>query len=395
MLSRLKFEIDPLVAEILDHLPESVWTSTSTTFFDPAIGGGQFVRAIEQRLRRYGHSDANIRKRVFGFEESNLHIRFAVNKYKLVGQYVRKPYDKFFELDNTMKFDVVIGNPPYQDADDSGGALWSKIVGVCFNNVVKNDGYVAMVHPPSFVGKHQSAGKGKSDYTIFSENQIEEIHLFDDFEKNKYFPGTGTRVCWYIAKKQTPSKDTCIVGYDSGSRYNFNTDFVTTTFLPTNINALTISIHEKLIACSSLVFTQKRELHYHSMKIKQTVNDTQTKEFAYKSYFSHKLIRYSNFKFSDYNAIKLMVPQTSTIDKSFIDNNCNVSEDLFYVVCSSKKEATALQDYLKSNLVSYIGKMYRPGRNLGSLLGSNIIPTPDSVINFTKEELEYIDDISK
>ena len=78
MLSRLKFEIDPLVAEILDHLPESVWTSTSTTFFDPAIGGGQFVRAIEQRLRRYGHSDANIRKRVFGFEESNLHIRFAV-----------------------------------------------------------------------------------------------------------------------------------------------------------------------------------------------------------------------------------------------------------------------------------------------------------------------------
>ena len=64
MLSRLKFEIDPLVAEILDHLPESVWTSTSTTFFDPAIGGGQFVRAIEQRLRRYGHSDANIRKRV-------------------------------------------------------------------------------------------------------------------------------------------------------------------------------------------------------------------------------------------------------------------------------------------------------------------------------------------
>lgn len=113
MLSRMKFEIEPLVAEMLDQLPESVWTSSSTTFFDPAIGGGQFVRAIEQRLRDAGHSDANIRGRVFGFEESDLHIRFAVNKYKLVGQYVRKPYDNFFELDDTMKFDVVIGNPPY------------------------------------------------------------------------------------------------------------------------------------------------------------------------------------------------------------------------------------------------------------------------------------------
>ena len=45
MLSRMKFEIEPLVAEMLDQLPKNVWTSNSTTFFDPAIGGGQFVRA--------------------------------------------------------------------------------------------------------------------------------------------------------------------------------------------------------------------------------------------------------------------------------------------------------------------------------------------------------------
>lgn len=395
MLSRMKFEIEPLVAEILDQLPKTVWTSKTTTFFDPAIGGGQFVRAIEQRLRNNGHSDANIRKRVFGFEESNLHIRFAVNKYNLVGQYVRKPYEKFFEMDDTMKFDVVIGNPPYQDADDSGGALWSNIVGVCFNNVVKDNGYVAMIHPPSFVGKHQVSGKGKTDYSVFLENQIEELHLFDDFEKNKYFPGTGTRVCWYVAKKEKPTKDTCIVGYDNSNRYNFLTDFATTTFLPTVINDLTVSIHKKLIACKSLVFTQRRELHYHSMKIKQSVSDTQTAEYPYTSYFSHKIVRYANFKFSEYSAIKLMVPQTSTIDKSFIDSNCNVSEDLFYVICKSKKEATALQDYLKSNLVAYIGKMYRPGRNLGSLLGSEIIPTPTSVIDWTDEELEYINAVSQ
>jgi type I restriction-modification system DNA methylase subunit len=115
----MKFEIELLVEEMLDQLPASVWASNSTTFFDPAIGGGQFVRAIEQRLRVCGHSDANIHSRVFGFEESDLHIRFAVNKYNLVGQYVRKTYEKFFELDNTMKFDVVIGNPPYNSNDTS------------------------------------------------------------------------------------------------------------------------------------------------------------------------------------------------------------------------------------------------------------------------------------
>lgn len=391
----MKFEIGPLVAEILDQLPESVWISNSTTFFDPAIGGGQFVLAIEQRLRAFGHTDANIRTRVFGFEESDLHIRFAVNKYKLVGQYVRKPYEKFLEMDNKMKFDVVIGNPPYQDADDSGGALWSKIVGMCFDKLVKTSGYVAMVHPPSFVGKHHDTGKGKSDYSLFSNNQIEQLHLFDDFEKNKYFPGTGTRICWYLAKKELPTNDTRIIGYDKNTRYEFVVDFPTTTFLPTVINELSISIHKKLIACNSLQFTQRRELHYHTMKIKNTVSDVFTNEYPYKSYFSHKLVRYSNFKFSDYSAIKLMVPQTSTIDKSFIDKDCNVSEDLFYIMCKTKKEALALQSYLKSDLVTYIGKIYRPGRNLGSLLGAQIIPDPASVVNWTPEEIEYIKNVAQ
>ena len=119
MLSRMKFEIEALVDEMLDQLPNDIWVSDSTTFFDPAIGGGQFVRAIEQRLQKFGHSNDNIRNRVFGFEESNLHLRFAVNKYNLVGQYTKESYKKFLEMDETMKFDVVIGNPPYNSNDTS------------------------------------------------------------------------------------------------------------------------------------------------------------------------------------------------------------------------------------------------------------------------------------
>ena len=67
MLSRIKFEITPLVNKMLDQLPSEVWTSTTTTFFDPAIAGGQFVREIERRLLEAGHSRdrrASCRERV-------------------------------------------------------------------------------------------------------------------------------------------------------------------------------------------------------------------------------------------------------------------------------------------------------------------------------------------
>ena len=87
-----------------------------------------------------------------------------------------------------------------------------------------------------------------------------------------------------------------------------------------------------------------------------------------------------------------MVPQTSTINNSFVEANCSVSEDLFYIVCDSLNEANAIKNYLTSSLVQYIGKNYRPGRNLGGLLAANIIPDPNlSDIIWTQEELDYIE----
>lgn len=145
----------------------------------------------------------------------------------------------------------------------------------------------------------------------------------------------------------------------------------------------------------SISFIQKRELHYHTMKAKETVSDTVDSKFCYKSYFSHKIVRYSSYQFSDYSAIKVMVPQTSTIENCFIDKDCNVSEDLFYVVCNTTKEANDIKKYLTSPLVKYIGKLYRPGRNLGSLLGANIIPDINNTIKWTVEELDYINNAIK
>jgi hypothetical protein len=250
-----------------------------------------------------------------------------------------------------------------------------------------------MIHPPTFIGKHLAAGRGKSDYTCFAKNQITELHLFDAVEKNKYFPGVGTRVCWYVAIKQSPTVPTTIVGYDQGITFKFDVDFTTIKTLPTTINKLSVSIHKKLTASSGLVFKQTRKLHYHTMKLRKLVSDTATKTHPYKSYFSHKIIRYASFQFVDYKATKLMVPQTSTIDKSFVESNCNVSEDLFYIICKNQTEAKGLQQYLQSNLVKYIGKLYRPGRNLGALLGAGIVPTPTANIKWTQEEINYINSI--
>lgn len=385
-------QADPveLWEEIISHIPDEVFLKPGVKILSVASGHCTEAVVIAKRMLSLGISKEAVRESIWLIDKYNVFTNYAKLNYGFKNVVTAD----FLEWKTDMNFELITGNPPYQDSDDSGGTLWAKFAERAFD-IAKDEGCVTLIHPPSFIGKHTVKAKGKSDYSCFANNQFKQIHLFDEQEKNKYFSGVGTRICWYIAQKQKPQYKTEIIGYDTGSKFSYTVNFNKITFLPTVINRLSMSIHEKLITCDSIKFIQKRELHYHTMKLRNQVSDTESDSFSNKSYFSHKIIRYSNFKFSDYYDIKLMIPQTSTIDKSFIDNNCNVSEDLFYILCKTKNEAKKLQTYLHSDLVKYIGKFYRPGRNLGALLSSNIIPNPECNINLTQEEIIYIENAIK
>lgn len=211
MLSRIKFNIDPLVQEILDQLPESVWVSSTTKFLDPALGGGQFVLAIEQRLRARGHSDSNIRDRVFGFEESDLHLRYAVNKHKLVGRYAKMSYDDFLNLDDSMKFDVVVGNPPYQRSDNDAKrwTLWEQFVKKSFE--LANT--VAMITPQSITSPGPFA-------------LIKEKATVVDVDVSKHF-NVGSTFAYFVAHNQPNLGNAKLITNNGEFEYDIkNVDFL-------------------------------------------------------------------------------------------------------------------------------------------------------------------------
>ena len=243
MLSRMKFEIDELVAEILDQLPSSVWTSNSTTFLDPAIGGGQFVRAVEQRLRSHGHSDENIRTRVFGLEDSDLHIRFAVNKYKLVGNYQKLPYEDFLQLKIETQYDVIVGGPPFQDSStNKKGNLWTRFIIAC-NEIVKDNGYIAMITPPSWMSGTDANGneKKKKIQAIFTENNI----LYLNLDTGKYFPGIGSHFSSFVLfKNQTQNNPTVVISQGTRNLIPIKGFKV----LPKRLNNISFSIVNKFLS---------------------------------------------------------------------------------------------------------------------------------------------------
>ena len=323
----------------------------------------------------------------FGINPKNIWLFGDSDEKKKIANHLGINYNKVNLINETLvkQFDIVLGNYPYEDAGDSGNTSWVDFAEKVFERLCKPNGIVGAIHPPSFIGKHLVSKTSKSNYTIFKNNQIEQLHIFDDFEKSKYFK-EGTLVCWYIARNKKPSTDTEIFGYDHGKITKFKTYFPTQSYLPRVINKISMQIHDKIMNTNHYKFLSTRKIHYHTMKKRKEVQDQKSKRYPYKSHFSHLIIRYASWKLDDYSKLKVMIPQTSTIDKCFIDQDCNLSEDLPYLNVSTMKEALNILEHLKSPLVRYYGKMYRTGRSLNL---ANV-PTINYNIKFTNEEKDYI-----
>jgi hypothetical protein len=207
-----------LVNDMLDKLPKEVWENKNLKWLDPCVGMGNFMIGVYLRLieglkkeipdekKRKKHI---LEKMIYMCElnKKNCYIVKQIfninNEYKLniyEGDFLKFKPNIVFKIE---KFDIIVGNPPYnKDDTGNGNMIWHLFVEKALEELLKHNGYLCFVHPSLWRKPQSDKTRMKKYFNLMTkQNQMLYLEIHNTKDGLKTF-GCGTRYDYYVIEKK-------------------------------------------------------------------------------------------------------------------------------------------------------------------------------------------------
>jgi hypothetical protein len=245
-----------LVNEMLDVLSKDVWKNKDLKWLDPAAGMGNFPVAVYMRLmdglKTVIPNEENRRKHILEkmlymveLDKANVFMMkkiFCGATYKLnifEGSFINYKKIKDNEvvidykeviIDN--KYDIILGNPPFQYKEDKlqAQSIWRFFVERSYR-LLEKDGYILMIHPS---GWRDIGGRERGIFDFMKAHNLIYLNM-KDFKTGKKIFDVGTNFDYYLVQNTLMnSNKTTINDYDNtkGKKEEYEIDLNRWEFIP-------------------------------------------------------------------------------------------------------------------------------------------------------------------
>jgi hypothetical protein len=271
-----------------------------------------------------------------------------------------------------MKFDIIVGNPPYQGTNDKSEDriqpknhnLWTKFINKSFIELALTDGYVSFVTPDSWMSPSNEI------FQLFKENQL----LWVDLTCGKYF-NVGSSFTAWGGQRSPVTKDTKIGNVSLNLR-----DF---PYLPREIES-SLSIHQKVLASTLPKIDCIGDITCHSSK--SVVSKVLTAEHIYPLHHTNAQTRYGSIKSAHQDKIKVMWTLSGNYIPKIDLGTLGFTEVNQAIIANSQTEAENIYSYMNSNLYRYIVTTAKWSGFLNGRVFS-MLPKLDQTKCWTNEEI--------
>jgi site-specific DNA-methyltransferase (adenine-specific) len=266
-----------------------------------------------------------------------------------------------------MKFDVIVGNPPYQEGgrDDQANKLWPQFVKKAYD-LVEDNGHVAMITPNGWMQPTADIGKGTGKNAlsifndIFKKNNLIVANIDSDNIRETHFKGVGSTFSYYLFQKAVYSGSTEFIT----STGNVQIDISKIDSLPKVTSKESLSIVKKMVGTPFIFCDQNHGLNGFEgdsqgtitvlKKIKgvETAIDHNLQHTIYHTnknngtyWFGETLNQYATTP-------KVIISLSGTYLPVF-NNNTGFSNMCLAVICKTDEEAKRAQFILSSKLYKF------------------------------------------